>query len=117
MSGISALETIVFNELIYNGYRVSVGTYDKVEKDERKKSIKKTYEIDFLARRGSRVFYVQTSLDFSNEETKKRELKPFIALNDQIQKVLVVNKPFDESLNENGFIIIGVTDFLLRFIK
>lgn len=111
------LETVVFNELIYNGYSVSVGTYDKVEKDGSGKSIKKNYEIDFLARRDSRVFYVQTSSDLSKEDTRKRELKPFLALNDQIQKVLVINKPLDESLDENGFIIIGITDFLLRFIK
>ncbi len=111
------LETVVFNELIYNGYSVSVGTYDKVEKDGSGKSTKKNYEIDFLARRDSRVFYVQTSSDLSKEDTRKRELKPFLALNDQIQKVLVINKPLDESLDENGFIIIGITDFLLRFIK
>ncbi len=111
------LETAVFNELIYNGYSVSVGTYDKVEKDSLGKSIKKNYEIDFLARRDSRVFYIQTSSDISKEDARNRELKPFIALNDQIQKVLVVNKPIDEALDENGFIIIGITDFLLRFIK
>ena len=111
------LETAVFNELVYNGYSVSVGTYDKVEKDSLGKSIKRNYEIDFLARRGNRVFYIQTSNDISKEDTRNRELKPFIALNDQIQKVLVVNKPIDEALDENGFIIIGITDFLLRFIK
>ena len=111
------LETAVFNELVYNGYSVSVGTYDKVEKDSLGKSIKRNYEIDFLARRGNRVFYIQTSSNISKEDTRNRELKPFIALNDQIQKVLVVNKPIDEALDENGFIIIGITDFLLRFIK
>ena len=52
-----------------------------------------------------------------DEKTKKREIRPFVLLNDQIQKVIVVNKPIKESRDENGFTIIGVADFLLRFIK
>ncbi len=38
-------------------------------------------------------------------------------LNDQVQKILVINRPVSESRDENGFTVIGVTDFLLRFLK
>ena len=38
-------------------------------------------------------------------------------IKDQIQKVIVVNKPINETKDENGFIIIGAIDFMLRFIK
>lgn len=34
-----------------------------------------------------------------------------------IQKIILVNKPIKESRDENGFTIIRVTDFLLRFVK
>ena len=53
----------------------------------------------------------------SDENTRKREIRPYILLNDQIQKIIVVNRPIKESRDEKGFTIIGVTDFLLRFIK
>ena len=39
-----------------------------------------------------------------------------LMLNDQIKKIIVVNRPIKECLDENGFTIIGVIDFLLKFI-
>lgn len=41
----------------------------------------------------------------------------FIALNDSLQKIIAINRPLEEFLDSNGFVIIGITDFLLRFIK
>ena len=67
--------------------------------------IRKCYEIDFI------------SNDISSLETKTREIRPFIALNDSFQKIIVINRPLEESLDSNGFVIIGIADFLLRFIK
>ena len=111
------LENVVYNELVYNGYSVNVGTYDKVEKNKNNESIRRTYEIDFLATKGNRMYYIQVASDISSEETRSREIKPYISLNDQIQKIIVINKPINETRDLNGFTIIGITDFLLRFIK
>ncbi len=111
------LENVVYNELIYNDYKVSVGTFDVFGKDESNKTIRKTLEIDFLAAKGNRMYYIQVCEDYSSEATKNRELKPYIALNDQIQKIIVINKPIKEMRDEKGFTIIGICDFLLRFIK
>ncbi len=111
------LENLIYNELIYNGYTVNVGVYEKVEKDINNASVKKNYEIDFVAKKGTRQYYVQVSSDFSSEETRSRELKPYISLNDQIRKVIVINKPISEMVDEHGFTIIGALDFILKFIK
>ena len=111
------LENVVYNELVYNGYSVNVGTYDKVEKNKNNKSIRRTYEIDFLATKGNRMYYIQVASDISSEETRNREIKPYISINYQIQKIIVINKPINETRDLNGFTIIGITDFLLRFIK
>lgn len=111
------LENMVYNELLYNGYTVNVGTFEKYEKNKNGESVRKTYEIDFVAQRGIKKYYIQVANDISNAETKKRELKPFFALKDSIQKIIVINKPLEESLDLNGFTVIGIVDFLLRFIK
>ena len=58
--------------------------------------IKKCYEIDFI------------SNDISSLETKTREIRPFIALNDSFQQIDNLR-----SLNSNDFIIITIADFLL----
>ena len=111
------LENIVYNELLYHGYSVNVGTFDSVEKDRAGKSKRKTNEVDFYARKGIHQYYVQVTDDFSNAETKAREYRPYLMLNDQVKKIIVINRPVRECLDENGFTIIGAADFLLRFIK
>ncbi len=111
------LETVVYNELAYNGYTVNVGTFDTIEKNKDGKSVRKTNEVDFFARKGVRRYYIQVTADISSSATKARELKPYLMLNDQIQKIIVVNRPITETLTEDGFTVIGAADFLLRFIK
>ena len=111
------LENIVYNELIYNGYSVNIGTFDTVEKNREGKSVRKTNEVDFYARKGVRRYYIQVSADISDANTKAREFRPYFMLNDQVQKLIVINKPINECLTEDGFTVIGAADFLLRFIK
>lgn len=111
------LENMVYNELIYNGYTVNVGAFEKYEKDRNGKSIRNTYEIDFIAKKGNKKYYIQISENLSSPETRRREMRPFRELNDSFQKIIVVNKPLEETIDSKGFIIIGVADFLLRFIK
>ena len=110
------LENIVYNELCYKGYAVSVGSFDTVEKDKNGKSIRKTNEVDFYAAKGLKHYYIQVCADISNTETRIREERPYMLLNDEITKIIVINRPVKESRDENGFTIIGITDFLLRFI-
>ena len=111
------LENMIYNELIYNGYTVNIGTFEKNEKDKNGKSIRKRYEIDFIAKKGAKKYYIQVCNDISSLETKNREIRPFLAAKDSFQKILVINKPLEETIDNNGFITIGVVDFLLRFIK
>ena len=111
------LENIVYNELIYNGYTVNVGTFDTVEKDKDEKSVRKTNEVDFFARRGINQFYIQVSSSIADAKTRARELRPYFLLNDQVRKIIVINQNLSETLDENGFVIIGAVDFLLKFIK
>lgn len=111
------LENVIYNELIYNGYSVNVGTFDSVEKDKNNKSIRKTNEIDFYARKGNRLYYIQVTDNINDATTKAREYRPLFMINDQIQKIIVINRPLTETRDENGFTIIGAVDFMLRFIK
>ena len=111
------LENIVYNELLYDGYSVNVGAFESIEKDRAGKSVRKSNQVDFYATRGNRRYYIQVCADISDAETRKREIRPYILLNDEITKIIVINKPVKESLDENGFTIIGITDFLLDYIK
>ena len=111
------LENVIYNELIYNNYKVNVGTFDIFENDKNGKTTRKSLEVDFLAVRGNQMYYIQVCDNYSDDKTKKREVKPYISLNDQIQKIIVINCPISEHRDENGFTIIGASEFMLRFIK
>ena len=53
----------------------------------------------------AKKYYIQVFNDITNLEARTRELRPFIALNDSILKILVINKPLEETMDKNGFII------------
>ena len=110
------LENIVYNELIYKGYSVNVGSFDTVEKYKNGTSVRKTNEVDFFASKGIKKYYIQVCADISNAETRAREIRPYMLLYDEVTKIIVINRPVKESLDENGFTIIGITDFLLNYI-
>lgn len=110
------LETMIYNELLYCGYSVNVGVFDSIEKDRNGTSVRKNNEVDFYVARGQRKLYIQVCADISSIETRKRETRPYILLKDQVQKIIVINRPVKETRDENGFTVIGIMDFLLRFI-
>ena len=108
------LVTPIINPLYTNGKYVLA---NKNDKDKNGKNKRKTYEIYFIAKKNSKKYYIQVCTDLSSKEVKNREIRPFKAINDSFQKIIVLNKPIEESYDENGIVIIGISDFLLKFIK
>ena len=108
------IENIVYNELLVKGYQVKIGAFDQVEKNKENKSVLKSYEVDFIARKGIDDFYLQVSDNIDLEITKKRELAPFKLIRDANRKYLIINKPTSPMKLEGGIILDGVVDFILN---
>ncbi len=94
------LENAVFLELKRRHQQVWVG---KVEDTE----------IDFVCRDGQQTCYVQVAASVLDEETLKRELRPFTKLRDRYPCYLLTLDRFGVSRIIDGIKILNVVDWLL----
>lgn len=92
------LENIVYNELVYMGYEISV--YNNAGK-----------EIDFLAQRGNKKYFIQVAYSVMEDKAYAREFEAFSGLDNLSQKILITNDDIDYSTSVVRHI--KLKDFLL----
>ena len=78
------MENIVYNELVYMGYDVTV--YDNNGR-----------EIDFLAEKGNRRYYIQVAYSVAEDKTYQREMSAFSRTNQLDRRILITNDDIDYS--------------------
>lgn len=77
-------ENIVFNELIYMGYELQV-YFDG------------SHEIDFVANKDNKQYYIQAAYSVAEEKAYEREFKAFAKLDNSCQKIVITNDEIDYS--------------------
>ena len=92
------LENIVYNELIYMGYNVNVFN----NKDK---------EIDFLAFKNNKKYYIQVAYSIAEDKTYEREFSAFNELDNTAKKIIITNDDIDYSTSMVTHI--KLKDFLL----
>jgi len=106
-------ENIVFNHLLANGYLVDVGLVSK-----RTSNQKEWLEIDFVANKRDKTYYIQFCLSFEGQnpsKIKERELRSLKQINEGFEKICIVSDISGSFINEQGIKIIGLKEFLLNF--
>ena len=109
-----AMENVIYNELKLRGYSVDVGIVEKREKSEDGKSLRKRYEIDFVANQGYKRYYIQSALSMPTIEKEEQEQRSLMGVNDSFKKIIIVGGNVPIHYNESGILIIGIHDFLLK---
>ncbi len=107
------MENIIYNELRIRGFRVDVGLVEHYSKDENKKSVKKQLEVDFVATKGSRKYYIQSAFAMSNPEKIEQEQRSLLSIPDSFKKIIVVRDNIKVRRDEKGIVTIGICNFLL----
>ncbi len=113
IEGTHIMENIIYNELRYRGYQVDVGNVESREKASDGSEIRVQREIDFIASLGSKKYYIQSAYDIPNQEKYEQEIKSFKYTKDFFKKIIIVEKSMKARYDENGYLIMGVKEFLL----
>lgn len=107
------MENIIYNELRIRGFRVDVGLVEHYGKDENKKSTKKQLEVDFVATKGSKKYYIQSAFSMSNSEKIEQEQRSLKSINDSFKKIIIVRDNIKVRRDDYGIVTIGICNFLL----
>ena len=108
------MENIIYNELVARGYSVDVGAVEVREKNKEGRLIRKMLEVDFVANSGNERIYIQSALAMPDEEKKKQEIASFRNIDDSFRKVIIVRNDIMKYIDNNGYLIIGLFEFLLN---
>jgi predicted AAA+ superfamily ATPase len=107
------MENCIYNELLIRGFAVDVGVIPIREPDENKIIHQKNTEIDFIARKGNKTYYIQSALSMDNPEKEQAELRPLNAVKDSFRKI-IISKSYGKSwIDDKGILRLGILDFLL----
>ena len=106
------MENVIYNELRLRGYSVDVGVVDNVEK-ENGISVRKRLEVDFVVNLGNRRYYIQSAYNIPTDEKMKQEQASLLSINDAFRKIIIVNQPILSGYNEQGILMLSLSDFLL----
>lgn len=108
------MENIIFNELRFRGYQVDVGSVESREKDASGKEVRVQREIDFIATLGSKKYYIQSAYAIPDSEKYRQETAPFDKVGDSFKKIIIVEKSMKPRYDENGYVTMGIREFLLN---
>jgi len=108
------MENVVYNELRSRSYRVDVGIVEVRTTNRQKETVRKQFEVDFVANRGSERRYIQCALSLPTREKKAQETASLSHIKDSFRKIIVVKDDIMPYNDEDGYLIIGLFDFLLN---
>lgn len=107
------MENVIFNELLIRGYSVDVGVVEIREKNKNGELQRKQLEVDFVANSGNERYYIQSAFAMPTEEKRLQETASYRNIDDSFKKVIIVRDNIMPYIDDNGYLIIGLFDFLV----
>ena len=93
---------------------MDIGIVEERTTDRNNKTIRKHYEVDFVANQGNRRYYIQSAFAMPDEAKIRQETASLTRIDDSFKKIILVKDDIMPKRDENGIVTIGIMDFLLR---
>ena len=107
------MENVIYNELRARGFSVDVGIVPRRYIDESGKKATSMLEVDFVANRGSRRYYIQSAYALPDAAKREQESASLRRIGDSFKKIIVVKDTVNATRDEDGIVTMGLFDFLL----
>jgi len=107
------MENVIYNELKMRGFSVDVGMVEIKEKQPNGTWQRKQLEVDFVANKGSRRYYIQSAFMLPDEQKQQQEVRPLLRVDDSFKKIIVVRDNILLRRDDNGIVTMGLRQFLL----
>lgn len=108
------MENVIYNELRMRGFLVDVGMIESWKKGANDHNVRRNLEIDFVANKGNQRYYIQSAFAINNDEKKEQEEASLKSIKDAFKRVVILRDDIMPYHDDNGFLIIGLLDFLLN---
>lgn len=109
-----SLENIIYNELRHRKFAVDIGQITVNEKNASGTYSAKKLEVDFVANKGSKRYYIQSAYQMPSEEKRIQEFRPLLQINDSFKKIVITGNTPATFYNQEGILTMNIFDFLLN---
>lgn len=107
------MENIIYNELKRRGFNVDVGLVE-IREDIDGKRVRKQLEVDFIACKGNKKYYIQSAFSIPDEEKKRQEERPLLNIPDSFKKIVVVGNYIKLKRDDMGITTMSIREFLKK---
>jgi predicted AAA+ superfamily ATPase len=89
-----------------------VGVVEVVSNDNNGHATRKQLEVDFVVNNSDQRYYIQSAYAIPNDEKMRQETASLCNIRDSFKRIIVVKDNITPYHNEQGFLIVGLFDFL-----
>ncbi|NLZ71713.1 MAG: ATP-binding protein [Clostridiaceae bacterium] len=107
------MENIIFNELSIREFDIDIGNVEYNYTNSEGQNKRAQLEIDFVANKVNKRYYIQSALNVSSEEKRQQEIKSLLKVDDSFKKIVVVKDDIIPWHDDNGIFYLGIEKFLL----
>ena len=109
-----SMENIIYNELRHRRFNVDVGQITVNEKNTMGTYSRKHLEVDFVANKGSKRYYIQSAYMIPDEEKREQEIRSLLKIDDSFKKIVITSHAPAPLYDDHGILTMSVYDFLLN---